>query len=756
MEKFRVDIHHHCYYSRPTAADTKIMSYFAINESYDSPFDVYKAAKARGMNAVTITDHNVIKGGLKLKQKYDDVFISEEICAFFPEDNFRMHILALDIDERIHEEITRLRKNVYELVSYFKQANVLHVLAHPAWGPSVPPKRQHYEKFMVLFDKWEFLNGSRTWKNHDFVKSLAASYTIDKARALADKHGLPAPTHSRIIGVGGSDAHTRRNVGTAYSVANGANNYKEFLDCIRKGDISYEGQIQTLLPFAHTVYDLLGKHYSFGQRVIVNYMKDKPTKALARVFVGPFKRFTLKAHKDSYSDERLAADLDQYVVTTIKKIIKRLNSRRGLDLMNDLIHGLLDLGVVLGPLISSTIYKFRFNRKLPKADDFFPAVGTNNPTRVALIGDNMLENHGVSIRVRELTKHAQGKNHVLIPLTCAEKTSDQFRVIPSLHKIELPVYKGQFLHIPSVTAMLQFLEREQIEMVHVLTPGTVGLLALGAARLAGLPVIGSYHTDLADYIRHYHTNPIYSGIFEKVQTWFYNQCDLVLALSNHSRNYLIEAGVKEDKIQIMRTGVNHEIFNPTVATDDIRKRINPDNKFMILFAGRLEREKNIGVLLAAFAKIHEANKHTMLVIAGNGNLKQEIAEQHCPKYPAGTITFLDWVSHSEMAKVYAAADLMLFPSTTETFGNVILEAQSCALPTLVSNQGASAELIEHEKTGFICQANNDSSYAEAALKIISDENLRRRMRDNAVQLSQQYTWNNAVDKLFQDYRRLQP
>src|SRR5262245_48711058 len=109
MKTFKVDIHHHCYYSRPTASDTKIMNWFCINESYDSPKAVYKTAKARGMDAVTMTDHNTIRGGLKLKEvSPDDTFISEEICAFFPEDKFRMHVLALDIDEKIHEEITRL------------------------------------------------------------------------------------------------------------------------------------------------------------------------------------------------------------------------------------------------------------------------------------------------------------------------------------------------------------------------------------------------------------------------------------------------------------------------------------------------------------------------------------------------------------------------------------------------------------------------------------------------------------------------
>jgi glycosyltransferase involved in cell wall biosynthesis len=457
---------------------------------------------------------------------------------------------------------------------------------------STPSKREHYEKFMVLFDKWEFFNGSRTWKNHDFVKALAASYSLDKGRELADKHRLPAPTHGRIIGTGGSDAHAKRHGGTAYTQAAGVTNYKEFLNKIRQGDISYDGKIQTMLPFAHSIYDLLGKHYGFGQRVIIHKVKDKVTRSLARMYVGPVKKFSLPTYKDSYSTEQLGRDLDYVVVKSMKKIIKRIKSRRGLDMLKGGVYEIINTAITLGPLFSSAAYKFHFNRTLPKPDDFFPVVGKQGPTRVALIGDNMHENHGVSMRVRELLNHSQGKNHVLVPLTCSDHPTDQIRVIPSMHKFELPVYKGQYLHVPSVTQLLQTFEQEQIEMVHVLTPGTLGLAALGAAKLTGLPVVGSYHTDLTDYIRHYHNNPIYSQIFEKVQTWFYNQCDLVFALSNHSRNYLVEAGVKEAKIQIMQTGVDHKIFNPTMKNDDIRRQINPENKFMILFAGRLEREKN--------------------------------------------------------------------------------------------------------------------------------------------------------------------
>jgi glycosyltransferase involved in cell wall biosynthesis len=749
MKSFKIDLHHHCYYSRVT--DNKLMSAFFVNECYDSPEAVYRTAKKRGMNAVTITDHNTIAGGLKLKEKYDDFFISEEICTFFPEDNFRMHVVALDIDEKIHAEISKLRFNVYDLVQYFKQENILHFLAHPAWGPSTPPQRVHFEKFIALFSKWEFLNGSRSWKNHDFVKALAESYTLELGCKLARKHGLIEPTHSRIIGSGGSDAHNIRNTATTYSEVVGATNYKEFLQGYIEGRATYTGDPQTILPFTQSVYDILGKHYGFGQPFIVRKVKGRATKALAKMHFSPLKKFVRGFHRPSFTQEKLLKKLDKHYQQFFSHVFKKLGSRRGIDLTKDLIQPLANLALNFGPLLASANYKYNFDYNLPKADDLFPDINGDRPKRVAVIGDNLDANHGVSFRVKHMVEAAHGKSHELVPVTCGEGDSGKFHLIRPLKKFPIPEHPSEHLYIPSLVDMLLMFESEEIDLVHITTPGPLGFIAMLAAKLVGAPLVGSYHTDLVEYAKHYQQNTIFEKVFAKAQAYFYNQCDMVFTLSQHSKKLLIETGVKADKIQLMKTGINQSTFNDNIDGEKMRTKINPDNKFLILFAGRIELEKNINLLLTSFEKIYRANSNAILILAGNGNLKAGIENGFAKKFPVGTVKFLDWVEHGQMAEVYAAADLMLFPSNTETFGNVILEAQSCGLPTIVSNAGASAEIVEHARSGFVCNADDSDAYARAALLIMGDPKMRLQMSKNAAELGRRYNWDGAVDDLFRSY-----
>src|SRR6056297_3144395 len=124
----KIDLHVHSQSSRRPSQ--WVLQKLNCPESFTNPLKLYEVAKARGMDYVTITDHNTLAGALEIAH-LRDTFVSEEITTYFPEDNCKLHVLALNITEAQHEDITRLRKNVYELAGYLNKAKIVHILAHP-------------------------------------------------------------------------------------------------------------------------------------------------------------------------------------------------------------------------------------------------------------------------------------------------------------------------------------------------------------------------------------------------------------------------------------------------------------------------------------------------------------------------------------------------------------------------------------------------------------------------------------------------
>ena len=156
----KVDLHVHSSYSEHPS--DWFLQRLGAGESYTNPLFIYRTMKERGMDYVTITDHNRIDGALLLKKKYpEDVFVSVEATAYFPEDYCKVHILIYDIDERQFEIIEQKRTNIYELRDYLKEENIVHSVAHATYSVNGLLKFHHLEKLVLLFDVFESINGGR-------------------------------------------------------------------------------------------------------------------------------------------------------------------------------------------------------------------------------------------------------------------------------------------------------------------------------------------------------------------------------------------------------------------------------------------------------------------------------------------------------------------------------------------------------------------------------------------------------------------
>jgi glycosyltransferase involved in cell wall biosynthesis len=209
--------------------------------------------------------------------------------------------------------------------------------------------------------------------------------------------------------------------------------------------------------------------------------------------------------------------------------------------------------------------------------------------------------------------------------------------------------------------------------------------------------------------------------------WFYNLMEEVMVPSSSTRSQLVEKGLAPGKVKPLPRWVDSASFSPEKRDPNLWLRCGLDGGLKFLYVGRLSREKNLELLASAFISLTDAGSEGNLVLVGDGPYRKEL-EEKLKGYPA---LFTGFLSGEELSQAYASADVFVFPSTTDTFGNVVLEAQASGLPVIVSDQGGPRELIRDGMSGFIVKANNEAALAEAMQFFLADRQVAMRMGGQA-------------------------
>jgi predicted metal-dependent phosphoesterase TrpH len=246
----RLDPHVHTFYS---GATTIYPLSLLMKESYNSPEGVYRRAKARGMDLVAITDHDIIEGALTLADR-GDVIIGCEVTGVFPNDRVRVHLGVLGIDEAQHREIQRLRHDVRELLPYLKQERIFTTLNHVASRVNGHITAAHIASLMPWVDGIEVINGSRLPSQNR------------TAACLADA--------CRKVTVAGSDSHTRRGIGRTWVEAPGARSREQFLAALHRGQVTVGGRQGHYFTMASDMLRLAAGFYEDRLRMLVRAPLD--------------------------------------------------------------------------------------------------------------------------------------------------------------------------------------------------------------------------------------------------------------------------------------------------------------------------------------------------------------------------------------------------------------------------------------------------------------------------------------------------
>jgi glycosyltransferase involved in cell wall biosynthesis len=278
--------------------------------------------------------------------------------------------------------------------------------------------------------------------------------------------------------------------------------------------------------------------------------------------------------------------------------------------------------------------------------------------------------------------------------------------------------------------------------VHLCSPGPAGLGAWLLARILELPVIGSYHTELAVYAALRTGMPQVEAVAAFALSVFYGACDLVLSPSPASDVRLEQLGIPQRKVARWDRGVDLQRFDPALR---VPGRFGSDT-IAVLYAGRLTKEKGVDLLAEAFLTAHWADPRLHLVLAGGGPEEDSLREALGDR-----ATFLGWLSGLDLARAYASADAFLFASRTDTFGQVILEAQASGLPVVAVNEGGPASLIVDGETGLLAAADAEA-LAERLLRVVHNPPLHERLRKTALAVVRERTWEASLARLAAGYR----
>jgi glycosyltransferase involved in cell wall biosynthesis len=764
----KIDLHCHSRFSeRPSEW---ILQKLGCAESYTDPEALYRIAKARGMDRVTITDHNAIDGCLAIAH-YPDVFISEEITAYFPEDGCKLHVLAYGISPRQHEDISRLRKNVYELVEFLNAERIVHAVAHPLFAVNGRLTTAHVEKLLVLFENFE-LNGARNECLNDCFRQVLDRVDPLRFRTLMERQHLEPvfelKVHKRLIG--GSDDHSGLTIGTRYTQVEGAHDLAGFWKGVREGLAGVTGRSATPLGFARNLYGIAYQHYREklkikpGNTDAVFHVLDRflvpaervPQEPSVMEKIGGMLQSLLEKSATSKQGgmiARLRTEVAELVRTRpdIGLILKRKAQDPGvLDrdwfLLFDAVTNKIFLeagveqirsfwkgelfGIFQGLASTGMLYLvfapysvayslFRrdtsFTEKVMK-DFGIPGDPEEKKVRVAHFTDTFYEVNGVAKTLQRQAAVAArlGKNYRII-LCDDEGHADQACVkrFKPLGSFRFDEYPGQKLFYPPFLEILNYCYEEKITHIHAATPGPLGLAALAVARILRLPIYGTYHTAFPSYAGELTQDDAMEAAIWKCMTWFYGQMDRVFAPSTYTAQELIRKGLSVDKVVTYPRGVDIDAFNPCYRNGRFEAL---GDTIKLLYVGRVSKEKNLALLSRVFRKLAAKRRDVSLIITGEGPYLEEM-KKDLKGLPC---LFTGGAGGEALARIYASCDVLVFPSTTDTFGNVVLEAQASGIPVIVTEHGGPVENMTPGQTGWVARGSDEEGFLAAIEDAVSD------------------------------------
>jgi glycosyltransferase involved in cell wall biosynthesis len=804
----RVDFHLHSLASNVT--DYYAANVFSIPESWSDPKALYTMLKARGMDLVTLTDHNSIDGvKVLLDAGLPDVFISSEITCRFPEDGCNIHVTVANVDETQFAEVMRLRGNVYEMLAYLraeragegKSTRPNHIgwfMTHPLMSTQNRPYGRdgaltigHIEKMLLVCPAFEVQNGARTRALNELTASILDSLTPDVIERLAERHGIDPVGSTPWIKarVGGSDDHAGINPGrtwTQFPYVGASPTPNGLIDCLVHAETGVDGLHGGPITLAHALLKLL---HDTGERrggagrpsmaapirpllrVVFASEQESALKrlafaarALVQQWIAPWRSARAGRPFEEVLDEqvylllgnaalrgRLAAtaSADERIFLVLNALLSGIFAAYFDNLLaasrRDVLTAIKEfVALVSSNVLVSLPYFASFLQQSSDsliARDARGAFELAQSPRLVLVTDTFFDVNGVAGTIRRMIRESVRRGIEFTVVTCLSEEEQlrhlsdpevarwidhgRLKVLTAIRSLNFPEYEGLKVRFPPLLDLLRFVQEGGFTKMQISTPGTMGVAGLFAAKLLQIETAATYHTSFPEYVENYTRDVALEALAWKYMIMFYHSVDEVVVPSKFVARLLHKRGLRKRKLLILDRWVDIERFHPRhriAGFWEQRGIPEADRLVKFIYVGRIGVEKNLALLASAFRGVAARHADVHLILVGDGPFRNELADQ----LTGLPVTFTGFLEGAELARALACADVKLFPSTTDTWGNAPLEAQASGTPVIVSRVGGPFELMVDGETG-IAVSGLDVEGLVAAMEQMLDPEVRRRM-----------------------------
>ncbi len=353
------------------------------------------------------------------------------------------------------------------------------------------------------------------------------------------------------------------------------------------------------------------------------------------------------------------------------------------------------------------------------------------------------EVNGVSLTIARMVEGLHRRNHDLQLIRPRQTPGDEPGNLPRLHEVlmrglPIPLYPHLRMGLPAKKALGRLWSLSRPDVVHIATEGPLGYSALQAAARLKLPVTSDFRTNFHAYSRHYGIGWMRAPIIAYLRR-FHNGTLSTMVPTEPLRSELTAAGFRN--VTVVARGVDTKLFDPARRDDALRRSWGVrEDDLVVACVGRLAPEKNLGVLVKAHAAIRARDARARLLLVGDGPMQDQLARELPDAIFAGRRIGED------LAAYYASADLFLFPSITETFGNVTVEAMASGLPIVAFDYAAAAQLIEPDRTGILVPFGDEDSFVAAACRIAGDRSLRTAIGAAARSRACLQDWDSVISR----------